>query len=64
MPEGMHPEQLTLTLKNSTGALTAELIVPGPVDETAMKSAGHYPATVTIATDAGKTIIRSGYLMI
>lgn len=64
MPEGMHPEQLTLTLKNSTGALTAELIVPGPVDEAAMKSAGHYPATVTIATDAGKTIIRSGYLMI
>lgn len=64
MPEGMHPEQLTLTLKNSTGALTAELIVPGPVDEAAMKSAGHYPATVTVATDAGKTIIRSGYLMI
>lgn len=64
MPEGMHPEQLTLTLKNSTGALTAELIVPGPVDEAAMKSAGHYPATVTIATDAEKTIIRSGYLMI
>lgn len=64
MPEGMHPEQLTLTLKNSTGTLTAELIVPGPVDEAAMKSAGHYPATVTIATDAGKTIIRSGYLMI
>lgn len=64
MPEGMHPEQLTLTLKNSTGALTAELIAPGPVDEAAMKSAGHYPATVTIATDAEKTIIRSGYLMI
>lgn len=64
MPEGMHPEQLTLALKNSTGALTAELVVPGPVDETAMKTAGHYPATVTIATDAGKTIIRSGYLMI
>ncbi|HJK57879.1 MAG TPA: purine/pyrimidine permease [Methanocorpusculum sp.] len=64
MPEGMHPEQLTLTLKNSTGALTAELIVPGPVDETAMKSAGHYPATVMVTAAADKTIIRSGYRMI
>ncbi|HJK09818.1 MAG TPA: purine/pyrimidine permease [Methanocorpusculum sp.] len=64
MPEGMHPEQLTLTLKNSTGALTAELIVPGPVDEAAMKSAGHYPATVMVTAAADKTIIRSGYRMI
>ncbi|MDE2521629.1 MAG: purine/pyrimidine permease [Methanocorpusculum sp.] len=64
MPEGMHPEELTITLKNSTGTLSAELTVPGPVDETAMKTAGHYPAFVTVAAAADKTIVRSRYIMI
>lgn len=64
MPEGMHPETLVITLKNSTGTISAELTVPGPVDETAMKTAGHYPAIVTVSAGTDKTIIRSSYLIV
>ncbi len=64
MPEGMHPETLVITLKNSTGTISAELTVPGPVDETTMKTAGHYPAIVTVSAGTDKTIIRSSYLIV
>lgn len=64
MPEGMHPETLVITLKNSTGTILTELTVPGPVDETAMKTAGHYPAIVTVSAAADKTLIRSSYLIV
>ncbi|MCQ2355834.1 MAG: hypothetical protein MJ014_02260 [Methanocorpusculum sp.] len=64
MPEGMHQETLVITLKNSTGTISAELTVPDPVDETAMKTTGHYPTIVMVSAGTGKTIIRSSYLMI
>jgi NCS2 family nucleobase:cation symporter-2 len=64
IPEGMHPEKLTLTVKNSTRTIISELIVPGSVDEVAMKTAGHYPAVITVVAVADKTVIRSKYLMI
>ncbi|HJJ98704.1 MAG TPA: hypothetical protein O0X23_00605 [Methanocorpusculum sp.] len=61
MPEGMHPETLALSLKHSTETISAELTVSGPIDATVMKTAGHYPAIVTVSVDAGKTIIHSNY---
>lgn len=64
LPKDMHPDHLTLTLKNSTGTITAELIVPGPVDETAVKTAGHYPAIVTVSAAADNTIVRASYLIV
>jgi NCS2 family nucleobase:cation symporter-2 len=64
IPDGMHPEKLTLTLKKSTGIITAELIVPGSVDENVMKIAGHYPAIVSVSVVADKTLVCSDYLMI
>lgn len=64
LPQGTHPETLVITLKNSTGTISAELTAPGPVDEPAMKTAGHYPAIVTVSASADKTFIRSSYLIV
>jgi NCS2 family nucleobase:cation symporter-2 len=64
IPEGVHPEKLTMTLKKSAGIITAELIVPGLIDENTMKVAGHYPTIVSVSVAADKTVICSDYLMI
>ncbi|HJK01405.1 MAG TPA: hypothetical protein O0X73_03815 [Methanocorpusculum sp.] len=65
IPNGVHPEILSITLKNSLGIISAELIVSGPVDEHAMKIAGHYyTAIVTVSTVAEKTVIQSSYLIV
>ncbi|MDU9375780.1 hypothetical protein McpSp1_03590 [Methanocorpusculaceae archaeon Sp1] len=64
LPKETVPQKLLITLKNSTGTIVADLTVSGPVDETAVKTAGHYPAVVTVAETAAQTIVRASYLLV
>ncbi len=64
LPEGTVPQKLSVTLKNSTGTILTDLTVSGPFDETAVKTAGHYPAVVTLREEAGLTVVRASYLIV